>query len=274
MSLHPQPLQNNMLASLKQQAGAKITGSIQRASTKTGVDFAYLMQQANAESSFRPDIKAKTSSATGLFQFIDKTWLSMVEQYGAEYGIDTTQPKSDLLKLRNDPKISSYMAGELANENKNTLKMLLGEGTQIGSTELYFAHFMGASRAAGFLKAHAESPSLKGADLFPKEAQANKAIFFDHNHRPRTLSEIYAKFDQKFKIEGENAPVAQEPVAQDIVYVPQAISPSLDFFIPTQQTSLSSFTAQIKTQYGLGHLLHNPADLLWLTVLEDKSQSG
>lgn len=292
MALHPQSLQNNMLSTLKAQAGAKVSGSIERASTKTGVDFAYLMQQANAESSFRTDVKAKTSSAKGLFQFIDKTWLSMIDRYGEQYGIDTNQSKSNLLALRSDPDISSYMAGELAKENKQIMTSLLGENTNIGSTELYFAHFMGPSRAAGFLEAHHDAPHMKGADLFPKEAQANRGVFFDTHQRPRTLAEIYDKFDAKFSVSPqETQPVTHIATKQTdtpqiidsirptysntnpLAYLTKA-NPYVDFLAPSttsnkQSSAFSNLTSQVKNEYGFNNFLQNPADLLWLTALED-----
>src|SRR5579883_2443343 len=60
---------------------------IRQASRATHIDFAYLMAQASQESGFQADAKAKTSSATGLYQFIDSTWLDMVRLHGAQYGI-------------------------------------------------------------------------------------------------------------------------------------------------------------------------------------------
>ena len=76
------------LAALSSKAGAKISSAIQSASQKTGVDFSYLLQQAQVESSFKADAKAKTSSATGLYQFIDRTWLQMVNKYGDKISDD------------------------------------------------------------------------------------------------------------------------------------------------------------------------------------------
>ena len=61
------------ITGLIEKAGAKVASAIQNASNKTGVDFSYLMQQAQIESSFKTDVKACSSSATGLFQFIDST---------------------------------------------------------------------------------------------------------------------------------------------------------------------------------------------------------
>src|SRR3546814_5526184 len=67
------------------------TGSVQSAialaSRKTGIDFNYLLGQAQVESGLRPNARAGTSSATGLYQFIDQSWLAVVKQHGAEHGL-------------------------------------------------------------------------------------------------------------------------------------------------------------------------------------------
>jgi hypothetical protein len=44
------------------------------------------MAKASAESGLDAGAKAKTSTATGLFQFTEGTWLSMVREHGAKYG--------------------------------------------------------------------------------------------------------------------------------------------------------------------------------------------
>jgi len=67
------------ITSLTAGASQEVIGAIKHASQKTGVDFDYLVNQARTESSFRPDVKASTSSATGLYQFLDQTWLGTVK---------------------------------------------------------------------------------------------------------------------------------------------------------------------------------------------------
>lgn len=200
-------LENNALAALSARAPANVLGAIKTASAKTGVDFAYLMEKASAESSFNPTIKAKTSSATGLFQFIDSTWMGMVNKHGAKYGIDTNQDKQSLLNLRKDPALSSFMAAEFAKDNKTHLEKTVGG--DIGNTELYFAHFMGAGGASAFLNQLKQNPNATGADIFPKEANANRNVFYNaQNGAPKSLQEIYNFFDKKFSNDNENAPIS------------------------------------------------------------------
>src|ERR1044072_7844368 len=64
----------------------RVTGAIRDAARATGAGFAYLLNTAISKSNLNPNAKAKTSSATGLFQFIDQTWLGTMKQSGASLG--------------------------------------------------------------------------------------------------------------------------------------------------------------------------------------------
>src|SRR3546814_8764107 len=57
----------------------RVRSAIAQASRRTGMDFGYLYKQARIESGLRPDAKARTSSATGLYQFIDQSWLAALK---------------------------------------------------------------------------------------------------------------------------------------------------------------------------------------------------
>jgi hypothetical protein len=232
---------------LMDKAGAKITSAIQKASSKTGVDFAYLLQQAKVESGFRSDVKASTSSATGLYQFIDKTWLSMVDKYGSKYGlgeysekisehgkISCSQTKQEILELRKNPELASLMAAELAADNKSYLERCTQ--LKIGATELYLAHFMGPNGAGKFLNTLENNPSANASALFPAAAKANKNIFFDKSGNPRTVQEIYSHFDKKFSINDTT----------------QAPSKSADTHLPVKQDNKNSLPPSlVDTNYDI-----------------------
>ncbi len=190
-------LENNALAALSARAPQGVLNAIKTASAKTGVSFTYLMEKAAAESNFKVDAKAKTSSATGLFQFIESTWMDMVKTHGAKHGIDTAQSKSTLLNLRKNPEVASLMAAEFAEGNKAYLEKTIGG--DIGNTELYFAHFMGAGGASAFLSQLKKNPLSVAADIFPKEARANRNVFYDRSTgEAKTLQQVYDFFDKKF----------------------------------------------------------------------------
>ena len=193
---------------------SRVEQAIWQASQETGVDFAYLMEKAAVESSFQPDLKASTSSATGLYQFIDSTWLSAVKAHGADHGLgqyaDAIQRRADggltvpdptvrkqILDMRKDPKISAVLAAELTKDNKTALESRLG-GT-VGATELYLAHFLGASGAGKFLEAMRANPLKAARDVVPEAAASNTSVFYDRQSgQPKTLAQVYDRFAKKF----------------------------------------------------------------------------
>lgn len=188
---------------------------IRQASQSTHTDFAFLMAQAAQESSFQSDAKAATSSATGLFQFVDSTWLDMVRQHGAKHGIGqlaeqvtcdagghphVADPavRENILALRKDPRISAALAGEFARDNKAEVERALGRPAQ--KTDLYLAHFLGAGGATEILKAIQQNGSTPAADILPEAASANRAVFFDgKTGEPRTVADLYRRFANKIE---------------------------------------------------------------------------
>jgi hypothetical protein len=205
-------LENNALAALTQRAPQGVMNAIKQASSKTGVSFSYLMGKAAAESNFDPAAKAKTSSATGLFQFIDSTWIDMMNRHGEKHGINTDQSKQNLLNLRKDPEIASVMAAEFAADNKSHLEKTVGGN--IGETELYFAHFMGAGGASAFLSQLKQNPDELAAHIFPKEARANRNVFYDRSTgQEKTLQQVYNFFDKKFSSDSVETSVTENQIA-------------------------------------------------------------
>ena len=199
-------IQNKVLASLAGQASHGVVSAIKQAASRTGVNFAYLVQQAAAESSFNPAAKAKTSSASGLYQFLESTWMGMVDKYGDKHGVETEgKSRKEILALRNDPETASLMAAEFAGENEKFLNTHWGG--DVGSTELYFAHFLGAGGAAAFLKARDENGGQQAAQVFPQAAKSNRNVFYNaRTGRAKSLDEVYAFFDKKFSIEDATIP--------------------------------------------------------------------
>ncbi|MBN9571421.1 MAG: transglycosylase SLT domain-containing protein, partial [Alphaproteobacteria bacterium] len=68
-------------------ARAQVVAAVQNAAARTGADFDYLLGTDMRESGLEPQAKSGTSSASGLYQFVEQTWLGLVKKYGAEYGL-------------------------------------------------------------------------------------------------------------------------------------------------------------------------------------------
>jgi hypothetical protein len=169
-----------------------VHAAIRRAADATGVNFSMLVETARRESAMNPNARASTSSATGLFQFIESTWLDMVRRHGADHGLGAqanalrtganAETRREILALRSDPEISARMAGELARENATTLQARLGRAP--GAGELYAAHVMGPGGALRLIEA-AQQGASNAVSLFPREAAANRGLFYA-NGQPRS----------------------------------------------------------------------------------------
>ena len=190
----------------------RVTQAIAKASNRTGVDFNYLMGQAQVESAMNPTARARTSSATGLYQFIDQSWLAIVHDHGSKYGMDwasnaieqtssgryvVSDPmlRQQILDLRNHPETASIMAAELATDNRAYLESRIGRKAE--PVDLYLAHFLGAGGAAKFLTSMQQAPNAPAASLFPAAARANASVFYDKQGNARSLADIRATFERK-----------------------------------------------------------------------------
>lgn len=196
-----------------------VEAAIRQASRATGVDFDFLMKTARRESALNPLAKARTSSAAGLFQFIEQTWLATVKKHGRQHGYgqyaDLIHRGADgrwrvegsarnmVLDLRFDPRAASAMAAELTASNAAYLRGRTGK--EPGAGDLYAAHFLGPAGAAGLMEAVATRPGASAASLFPEAARANRPIFY-RDGRPATVAEVHANLQ---RTAGHGAPAAQ-----------------------------------------------------------------
>ena len=175
------------------------------AGDKSDVDFNYLVATAQRESSMNPAAKASSSSAVGLFQFLDSTWLQVMKQEGPrlgyqayadaitvdqndDYVIKDKSLRADVLKLRENPQVAADMAAAFTRSNGEYLQQKFGRMPSPG--ELYIAHFLGPQGAEKMFRAGLDDPDQVAAKLFPRQAKANPQIFYDHGHA-RTIREVY-----------------------------------------------------------------------------------
>ena len=200
-----------------------VTSALQRASQATGVDFGYLVKTAARESANNPLAKAATSSAAGLFQFVDQTWLATLKQYGAKHGyggfaelidkgsdgrfrVDNANARRAVMNLKFDPQASALMAGEMTADHADFLRARVGREPTGG--ELYIAHFLGPQGSARLIQAVQSQPGASAANMFPDAAAANRSIFYSQG-RARSVSEVYANLTRSA---GSSQPVvSQEP---------------------------------------------------------------
>jgi len=200
-----------------------VEGAIQRAAKATGVDFGFLMKTAGRESGMNPQARSGASSAAGLFQFVEQTWLSTLKQHGSKYGyaryaelinkgadgryhVDGAEARKAVMDLRLDPHASSLMAGELAADHAAYLKGRTGRAPTSG--ELYAAHFLGPQGSARLIEAVENTPGAVAAHMFPDAARANKSIFY-RDGRPASVAQVYANLA---KAAGPSQAATPDPV--------------------------------------------------------------
>lgn len=196
------------------RASREVLGAIRLGSTRTGVDFSFLVDLARVESSYNPQARAEGSTAAGLYQFKDESWLDAVKRYGAEFGLqdyaagikrigvgarkaDGHDPlREKVLALRFNPRISALLAAENIKHNQRNLSRKTRHAP--GRTDLYLLHFFGPSGALKFLEVLDEKPAAIAGDIFPEAAARNRGVFQNRQSKPRTVAEVYRWFDSRF----------------------------------------------------------------------------
>jgi hypothetical protein len=206
---------------------ARIAGAIKQAASSTGTSFEYLLATAKMESNFNPAASASSSSARGLFQFIDQTWLGTVKEAGAQlgygkyadaitkspsgsYSVSDPAARTAVMNLRDDPAAASSMAAVLTQSNSFKLTGKIGRRPTDG--ELYMAHFMGVGGAAKLISNAEDNPQASGARLFPNAAAANRSIFFEPSGRARSVSEVYSVLTSRYA-GAANSPATRTAIA-------------------------------------------------------------
>jgi hypothetical protein len=256
---------------LPRGASREVVDAIRDASKRSGVDFKFMLAKAQTESSFDPNAKARTSSASGLYQFIESTWLNTVRQHGAKHGLGDYAAQIDedygggprvrdpaarrsILDLRFDPRAASAMAAEFAKSNHAQLESALGSG--VNSTDLYLAHFLGANGATRFLASHRQDPQRIAATQFPEAAAANRGVFYDPSGRARTLGQVYDFFATKMTRELADVDSARAADAPASPAKTKDVAPSL----PPQLQALAA-------QFGLKGSALKPETIMAMALL-------
>ena len=166
-------------------------------SDSTGAVETLVDQIIRVESGGNASAKNPLSSATGLGQFIESTWLRMMKQYRPD--LAGTMDRASLLALRNDPTLSREMVTALAREGEAYLR---NRGHSITAGRLYLCHFLGAEGANIVL--NAQDDQLVGDVMGSGVVSANPFL------KGRTIAYVKEwaelKMNKKFKGGGASAP--------------------------------------------------------------------
>src|SRR5215470_481079 len=205
-----------------------VTGAIRRAAASTGANFDYLLATAKVESNLDPNLTMPTSTATGLFQFLDQTWLGVMKTAGRAFGFERyadaiTQTSSgryvvedpglreEMMKLRKDPAANAVMGGVITQQNAAVLARRIGRQPTEG--ELYVAHFFGPHAAARVLQLAASEPNSDAVALFPEAARANHSVFYDRQGNARTIAGVRDELVRRYQVAKAQTVPATAPTA-------------------------------------------------------------
>lgn len=208
------------------------------ASEMAGVDPGLMAVIAGVESTFTSDAGASSSSAKGLYQFIDTTWADMLKKYGAKYGL--TESASVF-----DPRANALMGAEYLKENAINIKNRMGrEATDL---DLYLSHMLGRNGVINFLKAN---PNEIAAKVNPSGARSNPDIFTPGG-KARTVAQVHAELERRVdnwrKLAGDDARASSGMVAMER----NASSPVVPGITPASSVSTGPTTTQmLMTGYG------------------------
>lgn len=167
-----------------------VKGTLVNAAVRAGVDPGLLAKIAHFESKFDPnaapidrdssknkvrlfDGRMGISSAHGLGQFTDATWLDTLRKHGAKYGVEgaSTLTPAAAAALRGNTDLQASMLAELTAEN-------VAKGRKFGGTDdaasVYALHNLGGGDGRKLLTALRENPGMSVRDALLQGAKTDK----------------------------------------------------------------------------------------------------
>ena len=118
------------------------------------------------ESNWRPDAKNPNSTATGLGQFIESTWMETIKRHRPD--LLASHSREEILAMRSDPQLGYEMTVAHTQDNAATLA---AHGLDINGRNAYLLHFAGSGGGIAAIKAPRDAPV--SAVLLPGQIKAN-----------------------------------------------------------------------------------------------------
>nr|WP_217362990.1 transglycosylase SLT domain-containing protein [Roseicella sp. DB1501] len=218
-----------------------VVSALDRAVRSTGIEPALLAALAWQESRFDPQARNGRSTARGLMQFTESTWLQAVRDHGAQHGlayeasmlttdaatgtISVRKPKlrARILELRNNPRYAAALAAQEISRARAALELALMR--PVGPADLYLVHLLGPAGAQRFLTALDRTPNRPAVQVVGSDSVAlNRELFADReSKKPLTLAEVHAWIARSIAAQREmNAPLLIALGARPVVEVADA----------------------------------------------------
>ena len=212
-----------------------VISAVRQAGLATGADTALLLAVARRESGFDAAARNRRSSARGLMQFTDATWLEAVRDFGPRHGLAreaaallsagpgrggaTRVMVVQVLRLRDDPRLAAVMAAERLESWRRPLEQAIGR--EMKPADLYFVHLLGPGGARRFLAELARAPARPAAAVVKRAAKANRGLFVQGG-RTLTLAEVYRDVSRSLAATGAAPELTVErgPATVEVAQVP------------------------------------------------------
>lgn len=183
-----------------------VMNAIQSAAQKSGIDPHLLAAVAWRESRFDPSARSQRSSAKGLLQFTEGTWLQAIRNCGERCGVglyadaiqksrsgelvvSDKQLRAEILQRRGDPVLSAKLAAEEMRLRQAAMQDRLGR--TVRSADLYLLHVLGPSGSTRFLAALVQHPTASSLKVASSRVMYNAGLLA-RDHRPMTVAKTYA----------------------------------------------------------------------------------
>lgn len=204
-------------------------------------------QIIGAESGGDSNARNPNSSASGVGQFIDSTWLSMLAKHRPD--LVDGRSRDELLTLKSDPNLSRDMTAAYAADNAG---ILTKAGLPVTPGTTYLAHFAGPKGAVGILNADPGTPV--DAVLGRAAVAANPFL------KGKTASDLAAWADRKMGDKGAG-PAAPMSFAGPVVA--SGAAPPTDSEVTTQpagQGTEAGTPQAHEAPFSLTSLMTGPAE--------------
>lgn len=253
--------------------------AIMHAANVTGVDSELLLTMGKMESSLKPTAKAGTSSATGLFQFTEDTWLEMLAYHGKKYNIP-------LDASRDNPTYNAILAAEYIKKNLSYVK----DSDKAGIPKhiaLYLAHFLGPTGAKNFIAGYIANPNTPMSQLVGAKQYASNISSMGNKTAAQFLQGVTGRFDTAANTSVSDygqAPstLTPKPSTGGLMTVgqvsssPSVASPGYD---PSYNSGSATSQAPIITQSGIETVMQSQLTAMnrmveLLTSIDGKVGSG
>jgi hypothetical protein len=203
-----------------------------------GLPAGILAKIAHVESGGNPNARSRYSTATGLFQWLEKSWLH------ASYAL---YGRALNLTSRTDPVTSAKVTAFTLAQAKTRNGSLIQQAGVDMSLGLYMGHFLGQAGAARFFSAYIQNPNADAASIFPREANSNAAVFGS-----RTLAQVLNFMANKLKVAGVSVNISgnfSDANGISMAYSNADVTPN-DFFPKsfTPSPQASTFSPQNSAQ--------------------------